>query len=120
MWNVLFKWLEVIKKSGCSFRDRFHLYCPGCGGTRAFEALLKLHIKESLHYNPLVILLLLDLFIVSILKILERRYPHHTVKYINARIMIHISLLICIISLFLIRNYLLIICNIDLLGDFSS
>lgn len=31
------------------------LYCPGCGGTRAFRYLITGHIIKSIYYNPIVI-----------------------------------------------------------------
>lgn len=31
------------------------LYCPGCGGTRAFRYLITGHIFKSIYYNPIVI-----------------------------------------------------------------
>lgn len=39
----------------CVFKNFFHLYCPGCGGTHALYALLHLHPLESFLYHPLVI-----------------------------------------------------------------
>src|SRR6266849_5239206 len=35
-----------------------HLYCPGCGATRALAALLHGRLTEALHYNALLVLLL--------------------------------------------------------------
>ena len=42
----------------CPVFRYLHVYCPGCGATRALAALLHLRIAEALHYNALVVLLL--------------------------------------------------------------
>jgi hypothetical protein len=41
----------------CPVFRYLHVYCPGCGATRALAALLHLRIAEALHYNALVVLL---------------------------------------------------------------
>jgi uncharacterized protein DUF2752 len=41
----------------CPIFRYLHVYCPGCGATRALAALLHLRIAEALHYNALVVLL---------------------------------------------------------------
>jgi Protein of unknown function (DUF2752) len=33
-----------------------HIYCPGCGGTRALAALLHGRLGEAMHWNAMVVL----------------------------------------------------------------
>jgi hypothetical protein len=33
-----------------------HIYCPGCGGTRAIAALLHFRLNEAMHWNAMVVL----------------------------------------------------------------
>lgn len=42
----------------CVFHQLTGLQCPGCGGTRAVAALLHGHLREALHFNALLIVLL--------------------------------------------------------------
>lgn len=42
----------------CPIHAMFHLYCPGCGGTRAVSALLHGRVADALHFNPLLVALL--------------------------------------------------------------
>ena len=44
-----------LTQSGCIFWVLFGAYCPGCGGTRAVNALLHGHFLQSLWYHPLVL-----------------------------------------------------------------
>lgn len=39
----------------CLFHEITGLYCPGCGGTRAFVKLMQGDIHASLHYHPIVL-----------------------------------------------------------------
>ncbi|HEY5253537.1 MAG TPA: DUF2752 domain-containing protein [Acidobacteriaceae bacterium] len=42
----------------CPVFTWLHLYCPGCGGTRALAALLHGRLIEAMHWNAMVVLLL--------------------------------------------------------------
>src|SRR5467141_3420786 len=41
----------------CPVFRYLHVYCPGCGATRALAALLHARVAEALHYNALAVLL---------------------------------------------------------------
>lgn len=45
---------ELIPGRPCPMLQLFGIYCPGCGGTRAVEALLHGHLLQSLWFHPLV------------------------------------------------------------------
>ena len=42
----------------CPIHEFLGFDCPGCGATRALAALLRGHLAEALHLNPLFVLLL--------------------------------------------------------------
>ena len=42
----------------CPVYHYLHVYCPGCGSTRALAALLHGRLAEAMHYNPLFVVLL--------------------------------------------------------------
>lgn len=44
--------VPTVLKMPCLFHELFHLYCPGCGGTRAFMALLNGRVINAVIYNP--------------------------------------------------------------------
>lgn len=41
----------------CPVYRYLHLYCPGCGSTRALAALLHGRVIDAMHYNPLFVAL---------------------------------------------------------------
>ena len=54
---LIFYWLEffIFSMPPCRLYYFFELMCPGCGGTRSVEALLRGDIFTSFRLNPLVI-----------------------------------------------------------------
>ena len=43
----------------CIFHELTGLYCPGCGITRMFFAIIELKFYDAFRYNPLVFILLI-------------------------------------------------------------
>ncbi len=50
----------------CIMHDLLHLYCPFCGGTRAFLAFLRLDILSALRLNSAVLLAALVFLVVDV------------------------------------------------------
>lgn len=103
----------------CILNSKFHLYCPGCGGTRALNSLLKLSLLDSFFCHP-IILYSVSIFVYYYLKafiflLIKKRYPKFYFNYL----FLYIGLSIILIN-FLLRNILAIYFNIDYLGDISS
>ncbi len=47
--------LKNFEMPPCVFSTYLRIYCPGCGGTRAVEALFHGHLLESVWYHPIVL-----------------------------------------------------------------
>lgn len=97
----------------CFIYEHFHIYCPGCGATRAFIALTKGNIIQSIIYNPLVFYAIATTGIYLIAQTIDRIFKRkkHLIKYNNKYIYIGIIIAIgnCII-----RNILLLFFNITI------
>lgn len=113
---MVFEMLEFIKNTGCFIRNQFHIYCPGCGGTRSVEALFNLQPVQSLYYNPAVILMILVAVCIQIIKIIEVK---RGTKIYKTRIVVYSLFLVIWLVYFIFRNILLVCYGIDMLGDFS-
>ena len=101
----------------CFFRVRWKIYCPGCGGTRALLALMKGDIIQSLKYNPIIFLFIVDVLVTISLYIIDRMKGNYTTAILRKTI--NVIFLVVIVIFFLLRNYLLYGWGIDVLGDFS-
>lgn len=106
------------KYSACPFHDILHLYCPGCGGTRAMVALFRGQIVHSVLCNPLSAYLAVGFFCfdaLSLRRILRDepgavRIPMWYVWVLLALLIVH----------FIVRNVLLVYFGIDYLGDLHT
>lgn len=107
----------MIPMLPCALHDIMHLYCPGCGGTRALFAMLHGHLWQSFCYNPALLLgtLLILYYELGVIVTLVKKngkcyyYRKGTIVYLY---------LIFLGVFTIVRNVLLVACKIDMLGDF--
>lgn len=103
--------------SNCGLKLFFHLYCPGCGGTRALDAFLHGRFLHSLLLQPVIMYLFgyfLSYYIPSLCLILGiRKKPIHYMVYLY----ILCGLLVLIILFFIARNLLLVYGGYDYIGE---
>jgi len=45
----------------CSLNEKLGLYCPGCGGTRAWRALIDGNFVDAFLYNPFLFIIVIPL-----------------------------------------------------------
>ena len=120
--SVIYAFITHLSVTGeekiifCIFKERFHLYCPGCGGSRSLLALLTFDPVRSFIYFPalpITVLILIDLYTRVTLSFVK-----NDEKYVRGfRLGLLIIIPIVLILNFFVRNALLI-SGIDLLGDF--
>ena len=82
-------------------------------------ALLKLNLRESLRYNPIILLMLVSLLGIVFLET-YKLVTKEVETYYKLRLIINYLLLISIIGILIVRNWLLVFCGIDLVGDFKT
>lgn len=114
----LYFWLVPqfpILAPGCMMSRVTHLYCPGCGGTRAAAALLRGDVLTSLRSNPIV------LWLVMVGLYLYARGWWAVVRRDPARMRVPawtwVGLIVLAVGLFAVRNLAMVFGGYDYLGD---
>lgn len=111
--GITVEWLLSFLPS-CVFHSMTGLYCPGCGGTRAVLELMKGHLLQSLWYHPIVLYVVI-LYIRYLLEHMVRwlssgKYPitcgYRSWYGYGAAVIIIVNLII--------KNFLLLVCGIQL------
>lgn len=116
---VLLQRYDILPSFPCGIHELFKVYCPGCGGTRAAFALLQGHVLQSLFYNPAVLLgILLILYyelgvIVTLIRKNGKCYFHKKAGLIYGYLFI-------VIFFTVIRDWLLVGYQLDMLKDFIN
>lgn len=109
--------IDLLPDSVCVMHDVLHLYCPGCGGTRATFAFLQGHLLESLYYNPAVLLgamLILHYEVGVILTLVKKNGK----RYYCSNVSLVVLYIVVILLFTIVRNCLLLACGYDMLQDF--
>ena len=104
----------IAGDSGCLFNQITGLYCPGCGGTRAFYHAVHLHFIKSFLCHPIVMYSLAAYFVFMINTLLVKftrklgfpEYPVSVTVYIGVGILL---------GQWVIRNILVIFWGITVL-----
>ena len=103
----------------CLIHMLFGIYCPGCGGTRAISAFFHGHLWNSFVCHPIVpyTFLLGGWFLIS--QTVERVSKHKLKIGLHYRDMyLWIALAIVVLN-FIVKNVLLLVWQIDLLGNYT-
>lgn len=100
----------------CLFKEMYSLYCPGCGGSRALRAFLRLDFVSSfIYYPPITVGFLTVLYfdIRTLVALVKRDEGYFKIS----RYLYFLSIPASMILFFILRNILLLRLGYDPLGD---
>lgn len=112
--NGLFK--EIFFTCPASLR---HLYCPGCGGTRAVTSLFRMQLFSSFLYNP-NLLLWIGMLLYTDIRSLTVFFKTGELKRIYFTKKMFVIMMSVYLLNFVLRNLLLICWGIDFIGDHAE
>lgn len=101
----------------CLFHEIFHLYCPGCGGTRAMDAFLQGNFLYSFLYHPFIVYVALVLSYYYISAGYTFLIKRNGKIYYKIPIWVLIVAALLVIVNFIVRNILLVYFQIDFMKD---
>ena len=140
----------AFQEGACRFSQSFHLYCPGCGGTRAVKHLLHFDLVRSFLSHPIPIyagILLLRIWVALLHNALFCRQPSGTSPAPGSDQVLEESagnkeatgklggtpgrwklfyqwemwtILVVVIGFFILRNVALVVFKWDYLGDMAA
>ena len=96
-----------VYDSECYWYTHFGYYCPGCGGTRAFEYMLYGHFLKSFFYHPFVMYTISVIFL-SFVSYITYFISRGNIMFFKIGIKHLILADFVIIFFFLIRNFLVL------------
>ena len=108
--------LEFPVSAPCVLNNQFHLYCPGCGGTRAMFALMRFDILDSIRSNPIFLYLVLLFFYYYIGTTLAV-WKHGRKIYFHPGMWMIWAGVVLLCYTLLVRNVLAVQFGIDYLND---
>lgn len=91
----------------CAFYTVVHLYCPGCGGTRAAYYLFHGRIIKSFLFNPFVPYTVFDYLFFMINTVLVKKTKKMGFKGFPVTITVYVGVAILLLQ-WIIRNILLV------------
>ena len=110
---------ELIESAGqgvypCLFHVVTGAYCPGCGGTRAFLALLHGRVADSIRLNPLVLYMAVSIpsFLLYRFYCIRKKKAPRSAVWMTA---LFIGIAVLAVNFF-VKNYYLLVRHVDLLA----
>ena len=104
-------------RPACFVNLFMHIYCPGCGGSRAFDFLLHGQMLKSAASNPIVLYGFMMFFYYFIPASYTYVIKKDGIKHHKFHMWTLYGLLIIVVGFFLLRNVLLLAFHYDYLGD---